>query len=384
MLDDHVASGSVPACVALVSRGDQTRAFVQGNMSRDGDEPVRRDTIFRIACMTKPITATAMMMLAERGKLRLDDPVDRLVPELANRRVLRRIDGPLDETVPALRPITIEDVMTFRLGLGLVFGDGYPIRKATQGLVGFGTPNPKDPVTPDEWVERLGCLPLMYQPGERWLYTIGSNLQGVLVARASGQPFDVFVQENILEPLGMSNTGFWISANKRARTITAYALQDDKLVLFDPPNGMYANRPSFPAGDSGMVSTADDYLRFARFMHGGLAPDGQRLLSMAALTSMQTDHLTPCQREGGRSILGSRRGWGYGMGVASAGRAAGEARGSYGWEGGFGTSWFNDPVDGLTGILLTQRVFEGSELPAVHRDFRKAAYAAISHELRLR
>ena len=377
VLKDHLARGSAPGFVALVSRGEETHAFPMGSMTLGGGAPVRRDTIFRIASMTKPVTAAAMMMLVEEGKLRLDEPVDRLAPELANRRVLKRIDGPLDETVPADRPMTIEDVMSFRLGLGIIFAEGYPILKRIADLPGFGMPNPAAPMGPDEWLRRLGGLPLMYQPGERWLYTTGSDVQGVLIARAAGRPLDVFFQERILGPLSMADTAFWIPAQKLPRVITGYATRDGKLVLFDPPDGMFARKPAFPAGDSGLVSIADDYLRFARFLRTGLAADGRRLLGTASLKAMETNHLTTAQRDGGRDILGAGCGWGYGMAVAVANTPDGMTPGTYGWDGGFGTSWFNDPGNGLTAILLTQRVFDSADPPRMHKDFRRAAYAAL-------
>lgn len=378
VLKDQLARGAAPGFVAIVNRGAETRAWAMGTMTLEGHEPVRRDTIFRLASMTKPVTAAAMMMLIEEGRLRMDEPVDRLLPELADRRVLRRVDGPLDDTVPARRPITVEDVMSFRLGWGIIFDDSYPIVKASQALAGFGMPNPANPVGPDAWLKALGALPLMYQPGERWLYTLGSNVQGVLVARASGQSFDAFVKARILDPLGMSDTAFWIPKEKRARTITGYMPQDGRLALFDPPDGMYARPPAFPAGDSGLVSTADDFLAFARFLQTGLAPDGRRLLSAASLDAMKTDHLTPAQRLEGKEILGPGRSWGYGVGVIAETTPDGLTPGTYGWDGGFGTSWFTDPATGLTAILLTQRVFDGPEGSAIHNAFRKAAVGTIA------
>jgi CubicO group peptidase (beta-lactamase class C family) len=375
-LKGHVAEGQPPGLVALVAQGDQTRILPVGAMTLEGKPPVQRDTIFRLASMTKPLTAVAAMMLLEEGKLQLDEPIDRLAPELAHRRVLKRIDGPLDDTVPATRPITLEDVLTFRLGWGVLFED-VPIMQAAAELPGFGMPNPAAPITPDQFMQRLGALPLMAQPGERWLYTAGSNVLGVLVARAAGKPLEVVFQERILGPLGMQDTAFHIAPEKLDRFVTGYMNQDGKLALFDPPNGMYAKPPAFPAGDSGLISTADDFAAFARFMFTGLAPDGRRLLSEASLKAMTTDHLTAAQREGGREILGPGRGWGYGVGVITEGNPYGIAPGAYGWDGGFGTSWFNDPANGLTAILLTQRVFDSPDPPQVHKDFWRAAYGAL-------
>jgi CubicO group peptidase (beta-lactamase class C family) len=379
VLQDHLARGSAPGFVALVSRGGETHAFPMGRLALEADSPpVRRDTIFRIASMTKPLTAALVMMLAEDGKLKLDEPVDRLAPELANRRVLKRIDGPLGETVPARRPMSIEDAMSFRLGWGIVFAEGYPILDALAGLPGFGMPDPTCPIGPDEWLRRLGELPLMYQPGERWLYTAGSNLQGVLAARAGGAPFDVLLQGRILGPLGMTDTGFFIPPRKLARAITGYGNQGGVLELFDPPDGMFAHPPAFPAGDSGLVATADDFLAFARFMASGVSPDGRRLLSDTSLAAMRTNHLTSAQLQGRDDILGPGRGWGYGLGVAVEPSPEGLPTGTYGWDGGFGTSWFNEPRSGLTAILLTQRVFDSPDPPQIHKDFRRAAYAALA------
>ena len=376
-LKAHVAQGQPPGLVALVARGRQTHAWPVGAMTREGGPPVPRDAIFRIASMTKPITAAVAMMLVEDGKLQLDAPIDRLAPELANRRVLKRPDGPLDDTVPARRAITLEDVLSFRLGWGIDFNAEAPFVKAAGDLPGFGMPNPAAPYTPDAWMKALGALPLQAQPGERWLYTTGANVLGVLVARAAGQPLDVVLEERILGPLGMTDTAFHVPAGKLARLVTGYMNQAGKLVPFEPYNGMYAKPPAFPAGDSGLVSTADDFGAFGRFMLTGLASDGRRLLSEASLQAMTANRLTPEQMKDGAMILGPGRGWGLGVGVATADNPY-LAPGAYGWDGGFGTSWFNDPAKGLTAVLLTQRVFDSPDPPPVHKDFWRDAYRALA------
>jgi CubicO group peptidase (beta-lactamase class C family) len=376
-LRDEIARGAAPGLVAVLARGDETHIFAMGAIALTSDVPMRRDTLFRITSMTKPVTAAAMMMLVEEGRLALDEPVGRLAPELADLRVLTRIDGPLEDTVPAGRAMTIEDVMTFRLGWGVVFGEGYPIMNAVAGLPGFGMPDPRAPIDPDEWLRRLGQLPLMSQPGERWLYSTGSNVQGVLVARAAGQPLDRFVEDRLLRPLGMSDTAYWIEPESQAKATTAYACQAGKLALFDPPHGMFSSKPAFPAGDSGLVSSAEDYLRFTNFLCTGLDSDRRPLLSPASLEAMKTNHLTVDQRQDARAILGRGRGWGYGMGVVVETTPDGLRAGSYGWDGGFGTSWFTDPAAGLTAILLTQRLFDSADPPPIHKRFRRAAYAAL-------
>jgi CubicO group peptidase (beta-lactamase class C family) len=378
LLEDHVARGSAPGLAALVARGDETRVVAAGRMSLDDPAPIARDAIFRLASMTKPVTAIAALMLVEEGKIRLDEPVERLLPELADRRVLRTLASPVDDTVPARRPITVADVLTFRLGWGVLFDPDLPIQKVVADLPGFGMPDPTSPLTPDAYMRRLHDVPLMAQPGEQWLYTVGSNVLGVLVARAAGQPLDVVFQQRILGPLGMTDTAFWIPPEKVGRTVTGYFPQNGKLELFDKPDGRYARPPAFPAGDSGLVSTIDNYAAFARFLTTGLTPDGRRLISQASLAAMQTNYLTPGQMQGGADILGPGRGWGYGAAVVVEANADGVAPGAYGWNGGFGTSWFTDPAKDLTAILLTQRVFDSADPPQLHKDFWRAAYGVLA------
>ena len=209
----YVERGVAPGIVTLVSRGGDEDVAVVGTTAVGGDEPMTRDTIFRIASMSKPITAVAAMILLEECKLRLDDPVDEFLPELANRQVLRSLESELDDTVPANRPITLRDLLTFRLGIGLVFGpEPYPIQQAmVEQRVGFA-PNPQAVPEPDEWMRRLGSLPLIRQPGEAWLYGTGSNVLSVLIARAAGQSLGEFMQERLFEPLGMKDTGFSVPA----------------------------------------------------------------------------------------------------------------------------------------------------------------------------
>ncbi|HVI05383.1 MAG TPA: serine hydrolase domain-containing protein [Sphingomicrobium sp.] len=373
----HVADGQPPGLVAFVSRGGETHVLAAGAMAMGGPH-ITRDAIFRIASMTKPITSVAAMMLVEEGKLRLDESIDRLAPELAQRRVLKRMDGPLDDIVPARRPITLEDVLSFRLGWGLDFNMDAPFMKAVGDLPGFGIPNPAWPGDDDAFLKQLGRLPLQAQPGERWLYTLGSNLLGVLVARALGRPLDSIFRERIFEPLGMRDTDFFVPAGKQHRLVTGYRNENGKLAPFEPWNGLYARRPNFLAGDSGLVSTADDYGTFARFMLTGTTRSGKRLLKAETLQAMTVNRLSPDQRRGGELILGSGRGWGLGIGVQVTVSPDGVQPGAYGWDGGFGTSWFNDPAQGLIAVLLTQRVFDSPNPPPVHKTFWRAAYAAVA------
>src|SRR5256712_6156870 len=218
----RVAKGELPGMVTLVAHGEDVHVDAIGVTAFGSNEPMRRDTIFRITSMTKPILAAATMMLLEDRALALDEPVDRLLPELADRKVLKRIDGPLDDTVPARRPITVEDLLTFRMGHGLIFeptfDPPYPINKAAKALqLVMGPPDPRTPHDGDEWIKRFATLPLMYQPGERWQYNTGSLVLSVLVARASRQPLAAFFKTRIFEPLDMKETGFSMPAEQTGR-----------------------------------------------------------------------------------------------------------------------------------------------------------------------
>ena len=381
-LERHVASGFAPGVVGLLAHGPDVETFALGKMAFDGDA-MRRDTIFRIASMTKAITAAAVMMLVEDGKFRLDEPVDRLLPELANRRVLRRLDADVDDTVPARRPVTVEDLLTFRCGLGMVLGPPgrYPIQQAIADLgingVGFGPPDPAMPLDGDAWMRKIGSLPLFAQPGEDWLYTAGSNIQGVLVARASGQPLSRFLEDRIFGPLGMKDTAFFVRPAKIDRLAHAYRVQDGGLLVSDDrATGKWSRPPAFEQGDAGLVSTADDYLAFTRMLLADGRHSGQTLLTPASVKAMKADHLTPAQRAGGEEILG-RRGWGYGMSVVIDTIPDQPTAGSFGWNGGFGSSWISDPSRDLTMILLTQHEFTSASGDPIHQEFQRDAYGAL-------
>jgi len=380
-LERQVEAGFAPGVVGLVAHGPHVETFALGKMAFGGPG-MRRDTIFRIASMTKAVTATAVMMLVEEGTLRLDEPVDRLLPELADRRVLRRLDAELDDTVPAKRAITVEDLLSFRCGLGLLLAPPgrYPIQKAIAdlGVVVIGPPDPANPFDNDAWMRKLGSLPLLAEPGEDWLYGTGSNLQGVLVARASGKPLSRFFEERIFGPLGMKDTAFVVPPAEIDRLAHAYRSQDGKLVVSDEPaTGRWSQPPAFEPGGGGLVSTVDDYLAFARMLLADGRHQGQALLAPASVKAMTTDHLTVEQRAGGEMILGRGRGWGYGMSVVTEAGAGQPAPGTFGWIGGFGSSWISDPARDLTAILLTQHEFTSASGDPIHQEFQEDAYSAL-------
>ena len=357
----RVAGGELPGMVTLVGHDDEVHVDTIGVKAFGSDDPMRRDTIFRIASMTKPILATATMMLVEDGKLALDEPIDGLLPELADRRVLKRIDGPLDDTVPANRPITVEDLLTFRMGHGMVFEPSfqppYPVIKAADDLqLVMGPPDPRTPHSPDEWIKRFATLPLMYQPGERWQYNTGAHVLSVLVARASGRPLEDFFRIRIFEPLGMKETGFSMPPEHVGRMpsyyMTNFQTGQMELQTLSAPSE-WAMPPAFPTGAAGLLSTADDYLAFSRLLLNRGVHGGERLLSERSVELMTTNHLTPEQIAGGGSVLGGE-GWGYGMSVATAPDEVSSVPGRYGWAGGYGSAWFNHPHQRLVAIALTQ------------------------------
>jgi CubicO group peptidase (beta-lactamase class C family) len=290
VVDKYIASGDLSGVVSLVYRHG-TVAYVSARGYQDiaSKTPMKRDTIFVLASMTKPITAVATMMLIEEGKLRLDEPVDRLLPELARRKVLKDPTGPLDNVRDVSRPITIRDLLVYRMGVGNTgyhgIPDSAPIAKALAAVQTGPTQ------TGDDYMKRLGELPLVYNPGERFMYNVPSMVLGVLVARASGMPFDKFLEARIFKPLGMVDTAFWVPEQKRARLATVYQRgQDGKLVPSLPRR--LSEPPVFPSGAGGLVSTVDDYLKFARvLLHNGES-DGVRLLSRKSVEMMTTDYLT--------------------------------------------------------------------------------------------
>jgi CubicO group peptidase (beta-lactamase class C family) len=383
-LAGYVSRGEVPGLVSLFARRGEVHVDAIGTLALDGDVAVTPDSIFRISSMTKPITAVAALILMEECALRLDDPVDELLPELTNRRVLRRIDGPVDETDPAARPITVRDLLTFRMGFGLVMAEPgtHPIVEAlNQAMLGQGPPAPATPPGPDEWMRRLGTLPLMHQPGERWMYNTGSDVLGVLIARASRQPFETFLRERIFEPLGMKDTAFHVGGSDLDRFATGYmpSPETGALVLTDPPDGGWSKPPAFPSGAGGLVSTAADYQAFAQMLMNRGVLGSERILARPSVEAMTTDQLTPAQKAVSGLTPGffDSSGWGFGVSVVTQRTTTTESVGSYGWGGGLGTAWFNDPHEDLVGVLMTQRMWASPSPPQLVADFVTSVYQAI-------
>ncbi|HEY6531412.1 MAG TPA: serine hydrolase domain-containing protein, partial [Acidimicrobiales bacterium] len=248
VVSSHVEQGTVPGAVWLMAHGDEVHVGVVGHPALGVDVPLEREAVFRISSMTKPITAVAALSCVEDGLFRLEEPVDRLLPELAGRQVLEHEDAPLSWTVPARRPILVRDLLTFTMGLGIVMAPpgSVPLADALVELeLGQGPPTPDVPPEPDEWLRRLGTLPLLHQPGERWAYNTGADVLGVLISRATGQPFDDALRERVLDPLGMHDTGFWVPDHERPRLVTGYLTDPTtgELRIHDRPDGQWSRPP---------------------------------------------------------------------------------------------------------------------------------------------
>lgn len=374
----QVDSGEVLGVVAMVARGDQVHTEALGSLSMEGP-PVREDSIFRIGSMTKPVTGAATLALVAEGLLSLDEPVDRLLPELADRRVMRRINGPLDDTVPARRSITVRDLLTFTFGFGAsgemqIWPDRFPIvaamEKALQ-LSDFAKPDLACPLDPDAWIEALASLPLMAQPGEQFLYNTGAAVLGVLLARAAGQPIDEVLRTRIFEPLGMRDTGFW--ADEPDRMATFYRQRPRTgFTVIEERGRDWSKPPGFCDAAVGLISTAPDLLAFSRMLLRG----GGSVLPAEAVAEMTRDQLTPEQKGQvgmGKGIF-DRRSWGYCTFVLTEGPDAG----SYALGGHFGTSWLVNPALDLTVIVLTQRELDRPSLPKAQSELQAAAREAVA------
>ena len=379
----YVERGYTPGLVTLVRQRGRQFVDAIGTMAFDSALPMRRDTIFRLASMTKPVTAVGAMILVEECKVRLDEPVHDWLPELKDRRVLRTIESPLDDTVPARRPITLRDLLTFRAGYGemLFLSPACPLQKAmaaarlplTEWLFAG---------TPDEFMKRLGALPLAHQPGERWLYHMGCEILGVLIARVSGQSLGSFLRERIFEPLGMMDTGFFVPEAKLDRLPTCYGtdLVSGRLVVLDEARGgQLARPPLFEAGAGGLVSTVDDMAAFGQMMLNKGVFGRERVLSRPSVELMTRDHLTAEQKAVSPFFpnFWKDKGWGFGLGVITA-RDDFPSVGRFGWDGAFGTSWHVDPKEEMVGILMTQRRPDALDIPALTLDFWTSAYQLIA------
>ncbi len=357
----------LPGVVVLAAHGDEVHVETHGTVAVGGAS-MARDSLFRIASITKPVVAAAVATLLSDGALHVDEPVDRLLPELAAPRVLRRPDAALDDTVPAERPLRVRDLLTYTSGYGQTMemftaDPPWPVAVAAESgrLNTMGPPRPDVPPDPDAWLAELAELPLLAQPGARWLYNTSGQVLGVLAARAAGEPLPDLLRSRVLAPLGMTGTAF---TGDPARLVTAY----EHGAVWDAPDGLWSRPPRFPDGAAGLVSTADDLLAFARMLLAG----GADVLGPDVAAAMTTDQLTPAQRAGS-GFLDAETSWGFGVSVT----VSGPRTGSFGWAGGLGTVWHVDPVQDLVVVVLTQRSFASPNDFAGHARVIDAAYAAL-------
>jgi len=373
ILETHVSNGSVPGAVGLVARGDRVEVQAVGSVDVGGTSPMARDSIFRIASITKPITAAAVMMLVDDGRIGLDDPLEQWLPELASPTVVCTPAGPVDDVVPAARPITVVDVLTSRAGYGFPSDFTLPVVELLFNEVQKYGRDPQLVAAPDEWIAALSRIPLLHHPGDAWLYDTCSDIQGVLIARASGRPLPEFLAERLFEPLSMVDTGFEVPAGKLDR-FTSYYRTDPAggLELVDAPDGQWSSLPPFPSGAGGLVSTVDDWHSFARMLLAHGTVDGRRLLSQASVRRMITNHLTRSQRDASRLFL-EGQGWGFGGSVDVEAIDPWNVPGRYGWVGGTGTAAHITPSTGAVSILLSQLEMTGPTAPALMQDFWRYA-----------
>ncbi len=384
VLSGYIERQAMPGLVALVARDDEVHVEALGTLSFRTPAPMERDAIFRIASITKPITAAAVMALIEDCAVRLDDPIDPWLPELANRRVLKSLASPLDDTLPARRAITVRDLLTYCMGFGSVMAppDTHPIQKWIREyrIGGDGPLLPSAQPDMDEWLRRLGSLPLIAQPGERWMYHVSGDVLGALVARVSGKSLETFLRQRIFDPLGMKDTSFSVPPSEKDRMPAFYFFNHatGSLELFDDElNSAWGTPPAFESGGGGLVSTVDDYYAFSRMLLNKGRHRGQQILSRAAVELMTSDQLTPAQREGSEIFFGTHSSWGLGVAVDIARREIYHTPGRFGWSGGFGTTAYIDPAEHLIGVLFTQRMMDSPEPPRVFTDFWTLAYGAM-------
>ena len=387
----RVKEGELAGAATLVWRGGQVvQSAAVGRRNLDLGLPVQRDTIFRIASMTKPVTTVAALMLHDEGRFDLDEPIATCAPELARMRVLRDPEGPLDQTDEA-RPITFRDLLTHRSGL--TYGDFHrgPIGRAYAETLGTQIDNE---LTPDEWIARLSTLPLIDQPGTGFHYSVSTDLLGFLIARLEGAPLSAVLDHRVFAPLNMHDTGFIVPREKRDRraSLCGFDAEGRLTTLTAAPGGQALNeRPeamTFESGGQGLWSTLDDYLSFARTLIGD-GPSGVTLLRAETLAMMTSNQLTSEQRATarmfGRPIFAAGHGYGMGVAVVMESEKADPLRcrggvGTIGWPGAYGGWWQADPNDRSVLIFLAHNMLE---LHQMARGIGLGVWSAIAsfHEL---
>ncbi|OLL27947.1 serine hydrolase [Burkholderia sp. SRS-W-2-2016] len=380
-MQGYVERGEVAGVVSLVWRRGETGYFEPLGLRDEAAQlPMERDTLFRIASMTKPVTSAAIMMLIEEDRLALDTPVSLWLPELAAPRVLRDPNGSLDDTDPVRTPLTVLDLLTHRAGFAYHFTSTGPLAEAyAAAFNGFESNGDNS-----AWLARIAALPLMFQPGARWHYGVATDVLGVLIERVSGMSLGEFFRTRIFEPLGMRDTAFWVHDTQLARLATAYGIDPNtrrRVVEDHPAASRWANPRRFQSGGGGLVSTAEDYLQFAQLLLGRGRVGGTRLLSNRSVDLMRSNFLSRDQRRlpAFGHVIWAGQGFGLGLSVvddpAQQLPLGYRSLGSFGWPGAYGTSWFADPVEDLIGVMLIQRRSLDPFPMAI--DFERRVYDAI-------
>lgn len=385
-LSRYVESGTGPGAVAVVAHRGDVHVEAVGHLASNGAKstlPMSEDTVFRVASWTKNVVAAATMSLVEDGVFRLADPIDDWVPELADMDVLLHPTGPLRATRRARRPITIEDLLTCRIGTGTMpvepgiapVADALTALENEPGRSGHG-------LDASEYLARLGQIPLVREPGEVWMYYVPAIVLGMLVERAAGNPLETVLQERIFRPLGMPDTTLRPDERLIARAAEAYRLDSrtGQPVVDSPRAGGPVHGAPFKEASSALVTTPQDFLAFTT----ALMPDPYQkrasVLSPRSIALMTADHLTSAQRSSSTFVwppgfYGSI-GWGYSLGIVTSGRYLAPSTGSYGWYGKFGTVWFDDPSHQLTTMLFCQTDTGWKPIP-VYREFWASVYAEL-------
>jgi CubicO group peptidase (beta-lactamase class C family) len=355
-IHEAIDAGLLAGAVTLVwQTGQVLQVNELGYRDVDAGLPMQRDTIFRIASMTKPVTVAAAMTLVEEGKLALTDPVAKWLAELSDMRVLTDPRGPLDKTGPARRPITIDDLMTHRSGLAYAFSVLGPLGRA-YGRMSFRQDQ-------DRWLAELAKLPLAHQPGDRLTYSHGTDVLGIAISRIEGKSLSEVLSERIFGPLGMPDTGFSVGTAGRRRAATMYKLDEENVLRHDVMGPAPITDPPFCTGGAGLWSTGDDYLRFARMLLEGGSLDGVRVLSEDTVRLMRTDRLTDEQKQ--HPFLGAPfwvgRGFGLNLSVVTDPAKSRQlfgpgGLGTFSWPGAYGTWWQADPSADLILIYLIQNL----------------------------
>lgn len=376
LLDDAVNRGLAAGYSAFLIRDGRCQTYVAGVRDLHSQLPMTPNTIFRIASITKPIIAAAVMMLVDEGKIGLESPIDHWIPELANRQVVRSLAGPIDDLVPSTRRITLRDLITMQMGLGLVLAPpgSSPLmeRFAELGLAPgpglFGG-------SAQDFLDRLSLLPLAFHPGERWLYHTGMDVAGILVSRIARMPLSEFLQERLTGPLEMVDTGFFVPLAKADRLAALYKRgPDERLHPADEAFDVLVP-PAMESGGGGLVSTASDLGRFGKMLLDDGRAGGRQILSLRSARLMRTDQITATVKKASPFFPGfwESYGWGFGMAVSTSTDAISKS-GRAGWWGGTGTTMFLDPNSGTAAVLLSQSMMIGPNDTAVSNAFLEGAF----------